>query len=177
MEYRIVYLIKGKAEKYHKKLIKDLAKEYNQSVPPKVFPSHATLKYRFETNRIKELESLLKNFVKKQKLAKIKIKRTMQFHDRVACLKLDFSKEANQVYKNLKKELEKISWLTWKEQDKMLGKFHSSLIFNEDPKEFKKIWKDTSKIKINFDLNFDNLAILKRSRKYWKIHKVFRIND
>lgn len=175
MKYTIVYLIRGKPEKYHKKLVKDLAKKYDQRIPLKVFPSHATLKYWFETDKIKEIENLLKNFVKKQKPAKIKIRKTMQFHNRAACLKLDFSPKANKIYKNLRKELKKLSWLTWKEQDDILGKFHAAILFNENPKEFKKIWKDISKIRNNFDLDFDNIAILKRPKKYWKIHKVFEI--
>ncbi len=175
MKYAIVYLIRGKIEKYHKKLVRELAKKFNESYLLKnPIPSHATLKYSFRTNKIKEIEDIIKEFVKKQKPAKLEIKKINNFHKKVIYLQLNFSKKAIEIYRELIKRLDKISWLKWNKLDKK-EKFHITLIYSNASKNFKKIWKYISKSKPNFNLKFDNIAIIRKPRKYWQVYKIYKI--
>ena len=175
MKYALVYLMKGDVRKYHKGLVKKLAKKFNEPYLLKnPIPSHATLKYPFRTNKINEIEHIIKEFVKKQKPAKIQIKKINNFHKKVIYLQLDFSKKAIKTYKELIRELNKVSWLKWGEFDKK-EKFHATLIYNNIPKNFKKIWGYISKLKPKFNLKFDNVSILIKPKNYWKVYKTYKI--
>ena len=66
MNYRIVYLLKGESKRYVERLIKNVAKRFNVNfVYSGKQPAHITLKYRFETKRLKKLKRSLMSFVKK----------------------------------------------------------------------------------------------------------------
>lgn len=175
MKYSIVYLIRGKTEKFHKKKVKELALKFKEPyLLDNPIPSHATLKYPFLTNRIKEIEIMLKKFTENQNKSLIKIRKVKNFHKKVIYLKLDFSKESTKVFNNLIKELKKLKWLDWRKLDNK-RKFHATLIYGNTPESFKKIWREVSKLKPKFDLNLDNITILKKLRKHWKIYKTFEI--
>lgn len=175
MKYVIVYLLQGEAKTYHKKLVKKLAIKFKEQYLTKnPVPSHATLKYSFETKKIKEIEELLKRFCKKHKSTNLKIRKINNLHKKIIYLQLDFSKEAIKIYRDLIKELKKVSWLRWRKYDKIGNKFHVTLIYGNIAKHFKEIWEYISTLKPKFDLKFNNIAILKK-QKYWKIHKVFKI--
>ncbi len=177
MKYSLCYLLRGNAAKFHKQKIRYLAEKFNEPyLLENPSPSHSTLKYSFRTDKIWEIEDMLKEFVKKQKKEKIKIRRISNFNKKAVCLQLDFSKGANKTFKKLIKELKKFGWLEWREYDKTIdGKFHTILIYGNTPENFKKIWKEVADLKPKFDLQFDNITILKKPRKYWKIHKIYSI--
>ncbi len=177
MKYSICYLLTGEAGKFHKQKVKELAKKFNESyLLENPIPSHSTLKYPFRTNKIKEIEDVLKEFVKKQKKEKIKIRKINNFYNKVVCLQLDYSKKANKIFKSLVKRLKEIKWMDWNEYDRTIkNKFHATLVYGNTPANFKKIWKEVSNLKPKFDVEFDNITILKKPRKYWKIHKVYKI--
>lgn len=125
MRYSICYKLNGKVEKYLKQKIKELAKEFNEPyLLNNPIPAHVTLKYPFEGKNIHEIENLLKNFVKKNKKTKIKVRKINNFHNKVVFLQFDFSKKAKTVFRNLIKTLHKIKWLEWNSFDDIEGKFH-----------------------------------------------------
>ncbi|MFH1209417.1 MAG: 2'-5' RNA ligase family protein [archaeon] len=177
MKYSICYLLRGDVAKFHKQKVRELAKKFNELyLLENPIPSHTTLKYPFITQRIKEIEDMLKEFVKKQKKGKIEVRKVTNFNKKAVCLQLSFSKKANKTFKGLVKKLHKFDWLEWGVYDKTIdGKFHSTLIYGNTPANFKRIWKEVSDLKIKFDLEFNNITILKKQRKYWKIHKVYEI--
>jgi hypothetical protein len=177
MKYSIWYLLTGEAGKFHKQKVKELARKFSEPhLLENPIPSHSTLKYPFRTDKIKEIEDMLKEFVKKQKKEKIKIRQINNFRNKVIYLQLDYSKRANQIFKKLVKELNKFEWLGWDKYDKIIdGNFHATLVCGNTPANFKKIWKEVSNLKPNFDIEFDNITIVKKPRKYWKIHKIYKI--
>src|SRR3989338_7253960 len=74
MRYVIVYLIGGKAEKYHQKLVREVGPRFGERyLIENPLPSHITLKSPFELDNSKELESTLKLFVKRYKPEEIEI--------------------------------------------------------------------------------------------------------
>jgi hypothetical protein len=177
MKYSICYLLKGDIVKFHKQKVRELAKKFNEPyLLENPIPLHTTLKYPFRTKRIKEIEDMLKEFVRKQKKGKIQVRKVINFNKKAVCLKLDFSKKANKTFKDLVKELYKFDWLEWGEYDKTIdGKFHATLVYGNTPESFKRIWKEVSDLKPKFDLDLDNITILKKPRKYWKTHKIYKI--
>ena len=175
MRYAIVYLIKGKAGKYNQRLIRGFGikfKEYhiiNSKIPP-----HITLKSPFKTKRIRNLESLIKEISRNHKKGKVEIKGFGDFHKHVAFLKTKISKEGRKIQKNLIKELEKEIKIKPHEFD-IKWKPHATIVYaNKD--NFALIWNKLEKFrKPKFDLKLDNITILKKSGRYWKVYKEFKI--
>src|SRR3989338_6293813 len=90
-------------------------------------------------------------------------------------LKIKFSKESKTMHKRLLKELTKISGVELREFD-INFKPHATIAYGNKKQTFDKIWEYLNKLnKPHFNLKFDNLTILKKPRKFWKIHKIFEI--
>ena len=131
----------------------------------KKIPSHCTLKYTFNTKKIKEIEKMFEIFIKTQKPSTIKVKRLLSFNNRVICFKLDFSKESKIIYNNLHKELSKFEWLEWRDIDNIKEKLHATLVCASSLKNFKKINNYLSKLNLDYNINFDNITILNKPRE------------
>jgi 2'-5' RNA ligase len=176
MKYCIFYLIKGKAEKYHQRLIKEVGPKFGERyMIENPLPAHITLKYFFETDRTKELEKLLGQFVKKQKLSKIEINGFGRFDQHVAFLKIKFSKQAIKIQKELVKEIMEINGIKLKEFD-IKFKPHATIAYGNTKKSFSGIWNYVKKLdKPKFNLKLDNITLMKQSGKYWKVHREFKI--
>ena len=177
MKYAIVYLIGGEAKKYQHRLIKKLAdisgEEYLTKENP--IPEHVTIRSPFKTKHIKQLEALLKDFAKKQKPVKIKVDGFGNFKRFVAFLKINFSREMSIIQKELIKTLEKEMRIKPHKFDKG-HKPHATLAYGKRKNSFKIIWDYLKQLdKPRFDLRFNNITILKKPRKRWKIHKTFKI--
>lgn len=176
MKYSIAYLIKGNAEEYQRKIMREFSdvfdiRDLNNHIPP-----HITLKAPFETDNINELDKLLSNFAKNSKAGKVNLGGLGHFDNRVIYMDSKFSSDAKAVYNNLIKELEKVGWLTWRDYDK-LGNFHATLTYCENEEQYKECWEYFSKLKTAmFDLKFDNISILvKNSEGDWEVYKEFKI--
>lgn len=175
MRYSLAYLLTGDLKKYHKNLTKDLAKRFDEPyILDNPIPAHITLKYPFSTSKIKEIEILLTEFVKNNNSYPIKIKKIANFHKKVIVLHADFSNGAIKTHRRLMKELKQIKGLEWNKFDKE-EKFHITLIYGNTPKNFKRIWDYATYLKPDFDIEFDNITILKKPRKYWRIYRIYRL--
>jgi len=172
MKYAIVYLLRGKIRGYHKKLVKELAQKFKENYLTKKnpIPPHITLKSPFRTKYIKEIEKIIKDFTKIKKPSKIKIKGFGNFNKSVIFLKTKFSRKGYKVQKEL---LNKLGLKTQKFDKKW--KPHSTIGFSNTKKRFNQMWKYVKSKNPKFDLKFDNITILKKPRKYWKIYKTFNI--
>ena len=175
MKYALVYLIKGKPKKYQQNLVKTVGPKFGERyVLESKLPAHITLKIPFDTSNIKPLENRLKEFVKKQKPAKIKITGFGNFRRFVAFLKFKFSKSAFKIQKDLIKELNKVG-IKLHEHDKKWHP-HATISYGNTKKSFNNIWNYLKTLnKPQFDLYFDNITILKKGKKYWKVYKEFRL--
>jgi 2'-5' RNA ligase len=176
MKYVIVYLINGKPERYHHKLVREVGPKFGERyLIENPRPSHVTLKYPFELKNSKKLEKFLREFAHRQKIHKIKIYGFGNFERHVAFLNTKFSKQAYYVQKSLIKELQKIKGIKARKFDKNFEP-HLTIAYGNTKKNFDSIWNYLKKFnKPNFNLKFDNIAILKQSGKYWKVYKVFKI--
>ncbi len=176
MKYSIFYLIKGEAKKYRDKLVKEVGPKFGERyVLESKLPAHITLKVPFETKRIKEVEKVLKEFIEKNKVSKIKIIGFGHFRKFVAFLNFKFSKTALTTQKKLIRKLGKIKGIEIRESDKK-WKPHATIAYGNKKETFNKIWSYLKTLeKPNFDLIFDNITIMKQFGKYWKVHKEFKL--
>jgi|WetSurMetagenome_2_1015567.scaffolds.fasta_scaffold834130_1 2'-5' RNA ligase len=175
MKYLTVFLIKGDAGKFQRKMLYELAKKFNiggaiQRDPP----PHITLKYSFETDNIKEIESLLNKFCKKQKPTSLKISSFGHFGKDVIFIKVKPSKEMLKVHKSLLLEFHKISWMRWHKHDEN-SNFHASIAHSDIAEKFNDIWKYIKKYNPEYELMWNNITLFKLINGKWKIHKQFKI--
>jgi|TARA_Y100000310_G_C20570768_1_gene757889 hypothetical protein len=53
---------------------------------------------------------------------------------------------------------------------------HITVAYGNTKESFGSIWNYLQKLqKPGFDLTFDNIAIMRKGRKYWRVHKVYTI--
>ncbi|MCX6750664.1 MAG: 2'-5' RNA ligase family protein [Candidatus Pacearchaeota archaeon] len=176
MKYCIFYLIEGKAKRYHQKLVKEVGPKFGERyMIENPLPAHITLKYFFETSRTKELEKLLREFVKKQKQSKMEIDGFSNFDRRVVFLKIKPSKQAIKTRKELVNGIMEINGIKLNELD-IKFKPHLTIAYGNTKKSFSGIWNYVKKLdKPKFNLKLDNITLIKKSGKYWKVHKEFKI--
>ena len=174
-KYSIFYLIKGKAGRYNQKLIKEVGPKFGEDYLIKnPLPSHITIKYPFETENIKKVEGVLREFVNNHKFSKLKIYGFGNFKQSVIFMKTKFSKPALQIQKELIKEFKKIG-IKPRKFDKNL-KPHVTVAYGNTKKTFKLIWNYVRELnKPKFELELNNLAIMKKTKNKWKIHKEFKL--
>ena len=54
---------------------------------------------------------------------------------------------------------------------------HATIAYGNSLKKFDHMWRYINTLnKPRFDLSFDNVTILKKPRKYWTIHKVYKLS-
>ena len=176
MKYVLVYLIKGKAEKYHQRLVKSVGPKFGENyMIENPLPSHVTLKSTFKKRQMKYLEKVLAKFVKEHKAAEIKIDGFGNFRRFVSFLKIKFSKEAKKIQKELLKTIKDFKGIEIHEFDKK-HKPHATIAYGNTSESFNNIWNYLSKLdKPQFNLSLDNITILKKPGKYWKVHKVYKL--
>lgn len=176
MKYVITYMIHGEPEDYQKKLIKTLSKLSGEMhLIEKPIPSHMTLKSPFETEQIKEVEKIIKEFTVQSRPFKFKIKKFGNFRKFVAFLKPTPRYKFRRVQKNLLKSLKKISWLEITPHDKSFHP-HATLAYGNSKNSFAQIWRYLKSIpKPDFEMEFNNISIMKKSKGLWKPYKEFEI--
>lgn len=176
MRYALVYLIRGKAEKYHQKLVKEVGPKFGEKyMMENPLPSHITLKSPFELDNSIELENMLNVFSKKHKSVKIKINSFGNFRRFVAFLKISLPKQVFKIQKDLLREVKKVDGVTLHEFD-IQWKPHATISYGNTKNSFDKIWSYIQKLeKPNFESVFDNITILKKPKKLWKIHKIYKL--
>lgn len=175
MKYSIFYIIKGEAGKYNQKLIKKVGPMFGENYMVEHYlPAHITLKSPFEIDNIQKVERVLKKFVKEQNPAKIKINGFGNFRKFVSFMKTEFSISAFKIQRDLIKELKKIG-INPHEFD-IKFKPHMTIAYGNTKKSFNGIWNYLGKLdKPEFNLMLNNLAIMKKGKTQWNVHKEFKI--
>ncbi len=178
-KYFIGYLINGNAKSYHNKLANDIANKFKIfKISDQVDP-HITFKgFTILLNKLQlqELEVLLKKFCNKNNKTKIKLKGIGHFDNKVIFIEVEPSKEMKLLYAEFVKELENLRWVPWNQYDKENIHFHATLAEKFEEDKFERIYKFASKEKPDFDLELDNICILKKPKDKWILYKKFKLN-
>jgi 2'-5' RNA ligase len=177
MKLDLVYLLKGKAGQYNKKLIKIVGPKFGENyMVENPLPPHITLKYPFEVSDIKKLDKLLKNFVSNRKAPSLELSGFGNFRRFVAFLKPKLSRSAINFQKELIKIIKKEGFSIHKHDTPF--KPHATIAYGNTKETFDKIWNYIKILKTpKFYIKLDNITILKEqpNDKPWKIYKEFKI--
>ena len=175
MKLSIFYLIKGESDKYVQKLVTEVGPKFGENyLVENHLPSHITLKSPFETENIKEVEKVMECFANQQNSSEIYVNGFDNFREFVAFLKPVFSEKALKMQKQLIRELGNIG-VDSREHDEEF-KPHVTLSYGNTKDSFDKIWNYLKTLKKpEFSMNLDNIAIMKKGKKSWKIHKEFKL--
>lgn len=178
MKYSIVYLLGGEAKKYQENLMKDISERFNvQNLNEKIMP-HITFKSPFRTDDISDLEKRLDKFTRKNKSSEISINGFGSFNEEVLYLNVEFSERAKKTFRRLNKKISDLDYIDFNEYDNLEDNFHSTLAITENRNKFNKI-KNYLEDNYNpgFDLDFDNIAVIKKHelKREWEIDKIYNL--
>lgn len=175
MEYSIFYLIEGDAEKYQNQLVRDISQNFGEnSILKSNLPTGIALKVPFEVGNIGVVEKVIEDFVKKEKPAKIATHEFGKVKKMAAVIHFKLSKQASKLQRKLLEELEEAKIKSHRYDRKF--KAHSIIVYSKTKREFRKILRHLSKMKKpKFKLKINNIAIMRKVGKVWKLHKKFKI--
>lgn len=177
MKYVLVYLLSGKAKKYNERLMKETADVSGERyiVDVSRLPPHITLKSPFEFDDFKALDKFLKQFVKKRKKTDILVNSFGSFRRFVSFMKTDFSSAAEKIQKELVMELRRELEIKLHEFD-IKYKPHATICYGNSKETFNIIWNYLrTKKKPGFNLDFDNIALLRKPNDKWEIYKKYKL--
>lgn len=178
MIYFIAYLIEGDAKKYHERLCKKVSENFDiDKIVKSEIPPHITLKAPFETNNIEVVEEVIGNFAKKiENKPELTYGNFGSFKENVVYVDIQSKSDFEELIKDFHKTLlENFKWMQFYDTEKLLN-FHATVAVGRNTKKnFHEINKFLENLpECEFELDFDNIAILKNENGIWKIHRVFR---
>jgi 2'-5' RNA ligase len=176
MKVVLVYRIKGKLEKIQQKLVKEVGPKFGEEyMIENPLPVHVTLSSPFEFKKIKEVDNFVKQFVKNKEKSIINVRGFGKFDNKVAYIKTTFSKQGRLIQRKLVKDLYEEFGKKPHEFD-LKWKPHSTISYGNSKESFDNIWKHLRELeKPAGELSFDNITILKKPKKFWKIHREYKI--
>jgi len=171
--YVIVCLLKGEALQFHERLVADVCSKFN--VKPQRLPAHFTIKAPFELEDISEVETIVESFTKSRKREKIAIDGFGFFRKNVVYMKVNPSTEARKVHDDFIKELKKAHNLKWKPNEGGEKVYHCTVVSKLREDKFDPIWEYVSNFNPKFELEFDNISILRWENYRWVTDKEFEL--
>jgi len=177
MMYALYCHLKDDVEKYHHKLVDEIAKKFGTQITKKEnIPAHFTLKGWFGTENIKGIDKIIAAFCRRHKKTPVRVGGFGGFHPKVIYMDVRLSKEAKKTYFELISELRKVEWMSWDKYDAEKRRFHATLA--EDCNgDFDAIRQFVKRKERYFSCQFDNITVLELVGRHpllrWKIHKTY----
>jgi 2'-5' RNA ligase len=176
-EFGIVYLLPEEASRYHEQLRLDIEERFKLTGSPRAnAPAHITLKYRFEAERVDEVEAVLLAFAQSQRKTAWSLDGFGTFinaDSQVIFMDVAAAPETRLAHACLLQRLQDVSWMQWGPHDNADLHYHVTIAnrgLNSD--NFEAVWNYVNgQVVSPFDLSFDNLALLRIESG---IHTVFR---
>ncbi len=177
MKYVLVYLLKGKAKTYHTKLVKEVSRQFNTADLSSHIPAHLTIKSPFFTEDILEVESIIKKIAKDVKRSPFLLKGFGHFDKRVIFMDVSPSEEMIFLYTTILEALKQVPDMTFSTHEEKKINYHATIAYCDSEKIFNSIWNYLSFRKPQYELEFNAIAILKKPKDKWILHKEFTIPD
>ncbi len=179
MTYGMLCLLPREVEEYHHRLVSEVAEKFDLEIAKREnLPAHFTLKYSFETDRIQELEQLIKEFVKRKKQP-IRIGGFGGFAHKVVFIDIKPTENARKLFIKLFRQLKTRPWMQWDKFDSETLHFHATLAkeVNDKYDEVIEFLKGKEKY---FDSFFDNISIIEFEKTdgvitEWDIYRRFAL--
>lgn len=175
MKYLIAYLLNGEAKIKHESLTDKISGAFgvfrlNGHIPP-----HITLKKPFEIDRaddVKKVEVVLENFCKSRRKSPLKVSGFDHFGNKVVFVDVFPTTATSNLITNLFVKLGDVPWLDFDEFE-LNPRLHSTVAYKNIQEKFDEIWGFVSSEQFDFDVELDNIAILKKEGNKWVVHKQY----
>lgn len=176
MRYLIVYLLRKEAANYQKRLSDELADVFNFEPVSKKIDPHITLKAPFEASdsQIEKLGFVLERFASTRQAPAIALQGFGSFDRRVLYIDVKSTPEADQLAASIITELKKLPWVGFSKTD-IHKHLHATLAYADDRRLLDDMTRYVSPEKPRFDVLIDNIAILRRGRDRWDLHKEYAL--
>jgi hypothetical protein len=172
----IAFLVEGEAAKYHNKLVNDVSdKFFLRKINS---PSHIILKDSFYSDETEIFEEIIQKSIKKnQKNAKHKVylEGINNLRDEIYFIDAKLSDSAKRIHEDIINELLQIKHVQWDEFDVVDRNFHLTITNNANKDNSMQVYDHLSQFSPNFELEFNNIAILRRIDEdgRWVVYKRF----
>lgn len=177
MKYFIAHLLTGDAEAYHAGLTRELSLKYRIIPLHDRIPPHITVKPPFETDEIgiQDVERTLRSFAHHEHSQPLVVNGFGRFGFRTVYMDVYKSTEAVSLVRRLIHTLNtNISWMPTYPLEG--NKLHASVARFLNRKQFRRIWRELRLLRPRFESTFDNIVILKKEGRSWKVHSRIPFN-
>jgi len=180
-EIGIICLLPEEAGQYYRKLRLKIATEFGLDVNHNV-PAHITVKYRFPVKDIGEIEKAAQDFCRSQAKTKWMLRSFNHFvnpDNYVIFIDAIPSKETRNAHASFLNRLRRINWVQWGQFDNSDLHYHITLATQGITSEnFEAVWSFVNQQeKPNFEILFDNLALVQIDEDSRSIYKIYRFPD
>lgn len=175
-KYFVAHLISGDAKTYHERLTRDLSTMF------RIFPlhervvPHITIKAPFECDEegIQEVERVIRSYVHNEVAPNMLMKGFGRFGFRTVYLDIDRSPDAvSFVRRAIKTINENVSWIS---RSPLEGnKLHASVARFMTMKQSRRVRRYVREMKPHFTMELDNIAILKKEGRQWKVETIIAV--
>ncbi len=182
MRYIITHLIRGEAKAAHEQITKDLAEKFDSFPIHDRIQPHLTLKrwFELEKNDMDFLFEKLSQFANSYSQTDYSLSGYGHFDTDVIYVDVKASETLLSNLRDLSKELHTVPNLTFDEFDQIDHNLHATITMSAlKAFDYDQIWNylhDSSNTIPNFNLKFDNIAVMRRGADKWEIVKVWEIS-
>ncbi len=178
MRHIIGHVIRGEAKKYHENLTRDLNEKFDTFPLHERIPPHLTLKRWFDLDEkgMNMLNKHLDVFAESHRQSDYSLTGFGNFGKDVIYVDTIPSKEMSQSVSDLMDVLHTIENLTFDQFDNG-GDFHATVSMGAlKPFDYDQIWNYLKTVpQPNFEMKFDNIAILKKPIDTWVVERIWEI--
>lgn len=179
MRHIIVHLIRGEAGKAHEAITRDLAERFDSfPIHDRIVP-HLTLKRWFELDEqgLENVRRVLDSFATSHTQSDYKLRGFGHFEEGVIYVDVEPSLEMTLAARDLMSAMHGVEGMTFDEYDDIEGDFHATVAMRAlKPFDYNQLWSYLNSTEgMDFDMKFDNVAILKREENKWVVDRVWEL--
>lgn len=176
----IVHLIRGEAKEAHENITRSLVKKLDAfPIHDRVVP-HLTIKRWFELDDtgLQSVYSTLNKIVEAHKQSSYRLYGLNNFGEGVIFVDVEPSQETLNTVNAVMQGMRGIEGMTFDEYDEIQGDLHATVAMRAlKPFDFKETWDYLQTLpELDMNLQFDNIAILKKVDNKWVPEKVWELS-
>ncbi|MSU74266.1 hypothetical protein EXS57_00630 [Candidatus Kaiserbacteria bacterium] len=175
----VAHLIRGEAKTEHEKITRDLSEKFGTFPIHDRIPPHLTLKRWFELDdaSMETLYVILDDFATSHKQSGYRLQGFGHYGEDVIYMDVKPSPETSAAVRDLMEALHGVDKMTFDEFDEMEDDLHATLVFGAlKPFEFTPVWDYlNTQERIDFNMTFDNIAVLKRNEDKWVVERIWEL--
>lgn len=182
-EFGVVYLLPDEAKEYHERLRFDVEESFALTGDVRLLaPSHITMKYRFDAENTADLERVLSDFAGSQVKTPWELDGFGHFintDSRVIFIEVAASPATRMAHARFLEQLKGLSWMQWGPYDHANLHYHVTIANHGLTREnFAAVWEYVNRqAPPQFDLYFDNLALLKIEGETHTVYRRYGFGD